>query len=127
MQLATLYKSISVLQNPCWDILKKCAVSAMIEVQKKENHRRTATSSHVERFNRTCWKQGGYFFAIVKQVRARLLKIIDRIYTNILRTLCESVIIKTEKENPSLAAASSHGYEIHRSRLGRRGGFSFAA
>ena len=55
------------------------------------------------------------------------LAAIDRIYTNILRTLCESVIIKTEKENPSLAAASSHGYEIHRSRLGRRGGFSFAA
>ena len=58
---------------------------------------------------------------------AVLLKIIDRIYANILRTLCESVIIKKEKENPSLAAASSHGYEIHRSRLGRRGGFSFAA
>mgnify|MGYP001670114311 FL=1 len=55
------------------------------------------------------------------------LAAIDRIYTNILRTLCESVIIKTEKEDPSLAAASSHGYEIHRSRLGRRGGFSFAA
>ena len=45
VQLATLYKSINVLQNPCWDILKKCAVSAMIEVQKKENHRRAATPS----------------------------------------------------------------------------------
>ena len=54
--------STAIFQNHRWNILKKRVVSAMIEVQKKENHRRAATPSHVRRFNRTCWKQGGYFF-----------------------------------------------------------------
>ena len=35
VQVATLYKSINVLQNPCWAVLKKYAVSAMIEIQKR--------------------------------------------------------------------------------------------
>ena len=52
---------------------------------------------------------------------AVLLKIIDRIYTNILRTLCESVIIKTEKENHRRAATPSqdNGITAYRVKVGR--------
>ena len=37
--------STAIFQNHRWNILKKRVVSAMIEVQKKENHRRAATPS----------------------------------------------------------------------------------